>query len=55
MTIAHLLARCAREEDGSEVVEYVLLLGLIVLGAIALISSLGVKVADTWRQIVDAV
>ena len=55
MSLTHLMGRCLREEDGNEVVEYALLLGLIVLGAIVLMSALGVKVVDRWREIVDAI
>jgi Flp pilus assembly pilin Flp len=55
MHLPNLLGQCLREEHGSEAVEYALLLGLIVLGAIVVMSALGVKVVDKWRQIVDAI
>lgn len=42
------------DENGSEVVEYTLVVGLIVVGCIGLMSQLGVKVEARWREIVDA-
>jgi Flp pilus assembly pilin Flp len=42
--MSKLLSRCLREESGTEVIEYALLLGLVVVGCIAVLSALGVKV-----------
>jgi len=50
----HLLGRCLKEENGSEVIEYALLLGLVVVGAIGLLSSLGIKVFDKWETILKS-
>lgn len=50
----HAFIACLKDENGSEVLEYTLLVGLIVVGCIGLMSQLGVKVADRWREIADS-
>lgn len=45
------LSRCLRDENGAEVIEYALLIGLIVIGCIVLISALGVKVTGRWNAV----
>jgi Flp pilus assembly pilin Flp len=45
---------CMKDENGTEVLEYALLLGLIVIGAIGLMSALGIKVVAKWQSIVDS-
>jgi Flp pilus assembly pilin Flp len=47
------LRRCLIDETGSEVVEYALLLGLLVLGCIVLLNALGLKVTARWRRVLD--
>ncbi len=51
--MCNLLARCLRDERGTEVVEYSLMLGLLVLAAITIIGSLGLKVVERWREVYD--
>lgn len=46
--------QCLRDEQGTEVLEYALLLGLIVVGAIALMSALGIKVAAKWQSVLES-
>ena len=48
-----LLGQALRDERGTEVVEYSLMLGLLVLAAIAIIGSLGFKVVERWREVYD--
>ena len=48
-----LVARCMREESGAEVIEYALLLGLIVVGALVVMGVSGVKVVTRWTSIFD--
>lgn len=48
------LIACMKDENGSEVLEYTLLVGLIVVGCIGLMSQLGVKVADRWRLMAES-
>jgi Flp pilus assembly pilin Flp len=52
--MSKLLSRCLREESGTEVIEYALLLGLVVVGCIAVLSALGVKVVGRWTSILES-
>jgi Flp pilus assembly pilin Flp len=45
-----LLTRLVRDEQGGEVLEYALIAGLIVVAAIAVISSVGGKVLGRWTS-----
>jgi pilus assembly protein Flp/PilA len=40
-----------RNEDGGEVLEYALIAGLIVVAAIAVITSVGGKVVARWTSL----
>ena len=46
-----LLNKLVRDEQGGEVLEYALIAGLIIVGAIALISSVGGKVLARWTSL----
>jgi len=46
-----LLARLLREEHGGEVIEYALIMGLIIVGAIAAITTVGSKVIARWTSV----
>jgi Flp pilus assembly pilin Flp len=46
-----LLTRLVSEECGSEVLEYALIAGLIVVAAIAVIGTVGTKVLGTWTSL----
>jgi Flp pilus assembly pilin Flp len=46
-----LFAGLARDERGGEVLEYALVAGLIVIAAIATISSVGTKVLARWNSL----
>ena len=46
-----LLSRLWKDEGGGEVLEYAIVAGLIVVGAIALISAVGGKVQTTWTNL----
>jgi pilus assembly protein Flp/PilA len=39
-----LMARLIREDDGQDLIEYALLLGIIVVGTITIITTIGGKV-----------
>jgi Flp pilus assembly pilin Flp len=39
------------DENGGEVIEYALIMGLIIVAAIAIISSVGVKVLGRWTSV----
>jgi len=46
-----MLARVWRDEQGGEVLEYALIVGLIVVAAIAAITSVGTKVLAKWNSL----
>ena len=47
----NLLARFVREEEGQDLIEYGLLIGIITAGAIASIALIGPKVAGYFSQL----
>jgi Flp pilus assembly pilin Flp len=46
-----LFAKLLKDERGGEVLEYALIAGLIVVAAIAVITSVGSKVLARWQTI----
>ncbi len=46
-----ILKQLWRDEQGGEVLEYALIVGLIVVGAIAMISKVGTKVLSKWTSL----
>lgn len=48
---SNLLARLVKDEQGGEVLEYALIAGLIVVAAIAVITSVGGKVLARWQSL----
>ena len=49
--LKNLLAKLAKDEQGGEVLEYALIAGLIVVAAIAVITSVGGKVLARWNSL----
>ena len=49
-TLKDTLLRVVRDEKGGEVLEYALIAGLIIVGAIALITAVGGKVVARWTS-----
>jgi Flp pilus assembly pilin Flp len=49
------MSHCLRDENGAEVIEYALLLGLLVVGCIVLLAALGVKITGRWQQVLDLI
>jgi Flp pilus assembly pilin Flp len=49
--LLNLLMKLSRDEQGGEVLEYALIAGLIVVAAIASISSVGTKVLARWTSL----
>ena len=45
------LRNVLRDERGGEVIEYALVLGLLIVVAIALITAVGTKVVGKWTSI----
>ena len=50
-SLRNLTARLVREEQGGEVLEYALVMGLIIVAAIAAITAVGSKVLARWTSI----
>ncbi len=46
-----LIANVLKDEQGGEVLEYALIAGLIVVAAIAVITSVGGKVVARWTSL----
>jgi Flp pilus assembly pilin Flp len=46
-----VLANVIRDEGGGEVLEYALIAGLIIVAAIAVITSVGSKVLARWTSL----
>jgi len=46
-----MLKRLAGDETGGEVIEYALILGLIIVAAIAIIGTVGTKVLARWTSV----
>lgn len=49
--LTQLLKSLIRDEQGGEVLEYALIAGLIVVAAIAVITSVGGKVLARWQSL----
>ena len=49
--IHNLFAKLVKDEQGGEVLEYALIAGLIVVAAIAAITSVGGKVLARWTSV----
>jgi Flp pilus assembly pilin Flp len=50
-SLSKLLKHLIRDEQGGEVLEYALIAGLIVVAAIAVITSVGGKVLARWQSL----
>ncbi|HYO09413.1 MAG TPA: Flp family type IVb pilin [Tepidisphaeraceae bacterium] len=48
-----ILKKLVKDEQGGEVLEYALIAGLIVVAAVAVISSVGGKVFAKWNSLND--
>jgi Flp pilus assembly pilin Flp len=53
--LMRMAARVVSDEKGGEVLEYALVAGLVVVGAIATISCVGTKMASRWRTVNNAI
>ena len=49
--LSNMLARFAKDERGTETLEWGLVCGLIVVGAITMIALIGPKVTDMWNDV----
>lgn len=46
-----MLKKLIADETGGEVMEYALIMGLIIVAAIAIISAVGTKVLARWTSL----
>lgn len=53
-TLKTLARRLSVDERGGEVIEYALIMGLIIVVAIALIGAIGTKVLARWNTVNDS-
>ena len=51
MLVKRTLKGLVADETGGEVMEYALIMGLIIVAAIAIISSVGTKVLARWTSL----
>jgi pilus assembly protein Flp/PilA len=49
------LAGLRRDESGAALIEYSLLIGLIVVGAVAAITAVGTKIGGNWTSLKTAI
>jgi Flp pilus assembly pilin Flp len=49
--VGRLFARLWRDERGGESLEYGFILGLLGMGAYALMQGVGAKILDLWQRI----
>ena len=49
--MSSLTRKLVRDEQGGEVLEYALIAGLIIVAAIAVITSVGGKVLARWQSL----
>jgi len=53
-TLRTTLARLARDERGGEVMEYVLIAGLVIVICIAVIGTVGTKYLGRWNSVASS-
>ena len=51
MSVWKMLRQCLRDERGAEVLEYVVLVGLLLLACVAALGALGIRVQDKWPRL----
>ncbi|MGH7177550.1 MAG: Flp family type IVb pilin [Tepidisphaeraceae bacterium] len=47
----NLINRCLRDDRGTETLEYALIVGFIICGAVLLVAGLGARIVDRWIRI----
>lgn len=50
-SLQNVISKLIKDEQGGEVLEYALIAGLIVVAAIAVITSVGGKVLARWQSL----
>ena len=49
--LGNILGKLVRDEQGGEVIEYALIMGLIIVAAITAITAVGTKVLARWTSV----
>ncbi|HZZ41723.1 MAG TPA: Flp family type IVb pilin [Tepidisphaeraceae bacterium] len=52
--VKNLLGKLVKDEQGGEVLEYALILGLIVVATVTVITTVGTKVLAKWNSVNSA-
>ena len=55
MSMWKLLSRCARDERGAEVLEYVVVAGVLLIGCVVLLGAMGIRLEGKWHRLLDLV
>jgi Flp pilus assembly pilin Flp len=50
-----LFVKCLKNEEGTEVLEYALVMGLIVVICIGLMGAFGLRVVARWESMVESI
>jgi pilus assembly protein Flp/PilA len=53
--MSKLVKRLVRSEEGQDLVEYGLLVGLITVATVTLISTIGTEVRGLFQDLIDAI
>jgi pilus assembly protein Flp/PilA len=53
--VIEFLHRIVHEEEGQDMVEYALILGLISIIAVAAVTTTGTKINTIWENVRDAI
>ena len=54
-TFIELVKRIAREDEGQDMVEYALILGLISIIAVVAVTTTGTSISTIWTNVANAV
>jgi len=54
-TIKELVLKLVKDEQGGEVLEYALIAGLIIVGAIAAVTAVGNRVLARWTSLQNSI
>jgi pilus assembly protein Flp/PilA len=54
-TLVALIHRIVREEEGQDMVEYALILGLISIVAVVAVTATGTKISAIWTAVAAAI
>lgn len=50
-TVMNRLQQILRDDQGGEIIEYVLIAGLVIIAAVSVIGAFGTKVVAKWTSV----